>query len=288
MSAAEHVYWRVSPRVWDEQWSEDARVLWLYLLTNRHRIAEGLYRLPKGYIESDLGWSVQRLAKPFGELLADGCVRYDETASVVLIVGALAYQAPDNPNCQKAALRKLAEVPSTPLLAELVASAARLCPAFAERLRERFAERLGEWLAYSPSPTPSPTPAPAPENLLSAPPAPTFAVPFDDFWSIYPDRTKAKEARRRWASLSNVSRAKAVAAAVIVAEAVSCGRVELRYVPGGAVFLNERWSEWLDGIPARYGRRRPGFSDFERIAREAELAGELAAGAAPLQIGGPQ
>ena len=54
------------------------RLLWLYLLTNRHRLAEGLYRLPRGYIEADLGWSANGSAEPFAELLADGCVKYDE------------------------------------------------------------------------------------------------------------------------------------------------------------------------------------------------------------------
>jgi hypothetical protein len=282
MSASEHPYFRVSPRVWDEHWSEDARVLWLYLLTNRHRLAEGLYRLPKGYIETDLGWSGQRLAKPFAELLADGCVRYDENASVVLLVGALAYQAPDNPNCQKAALRKLAELPETPLLGELLASAQQLCPAFAERLRERFGQRLAEGYGYSPPPTPAPTQAPE-KTILPAPPAPAgFEVPFEDFWSAYPDRSDVRRARSRWARLPNLSRCQAVAAAQVVQRAVESGAVEVKYVPGGAVFLNERWPEWLHGIPARYKRRSLTGMDFERAARE--LAAE-APRCAPLAIG---
>jgi len=280
MNGSEHPYFRVSPRVWDERWSEDARVLWLYLLTNRHRLAEGLYRLPKGYIETDLGWSAQRLAKPFAELLADGCVRYDENASVVLLVGALAYQAPDNPNCQKAALRKLAELPATPLLGELLASAESLCPSFAERLRERFAQRLAEVYAYSPTPTPAPTPE---KTLSPAPAAPAdFEVPFEDFWSAYPDRSDVRRARSRWARLPNLSRCQVVAAAQVVGRAVASGAVEVKYVPGGAVFLNERWPEWLAGIPARYGRRSLNGMDFERAARE--LAAE-ASGGAPLAIG---
>ena len=149
--ATKHPYWRVSPKVWDEAWSEDARYLWLYLLTNHHRIAEGLYRLPKGYILADLKWSPERLAEAFSELLRDGCVCYDEAAGVVLIVGALDYQAPPNENCVTFAVRKLAEVPETPLFTEFAASAKAKCKPLYERLRqlfpERFPERLGKPLA---------------------------------------------------------------------------------------------------------------------------------------------
>ena len=74
-----------------------------------------------------------------------------------------------------------------------------------------------------------------------------------------------------------------VAAAQVVGRAVASGAVEVKYVPaGGAVFLNERWPEWLAGIPARYGRRSLNGMDFERAARE--LAAE-ASGGAPLAIG---
>jgi hypothetical protein len=151
----EHVYWRVSPRVWDEPWGEDTRTLWLYLLTNRHRIAEGLYRLPLGYVEADLQWSPQRLTQPLAELLSDGCVKYDESAQVVLIVGALEYQAPANPNSVTAAIRKIAELPRTPLLDDLLASAEAHCQPFAERLRERLRERLPQRLGQPPAPAPA-------------------------------------------------------------------------------------------------------------------------------------
>ena len=250
---SEHLYWRVSPKVWDEQWSDDARLLWLYLLTNRHRLAEGLYRLPKGYIEADLGWSAKRLAEPFAELLADGCVKYDEAVSVVFIAGALQYQAPPNPHCVTAAVRKLAEVPETPLLGDLLASAELFCAPLAERLRKRFGQRLAE--RYGESPPPAPPPPPAPKKNLS-PVKPAAEIPFEDYWSVYPDRSDVKLARTRWKHLSPLDRCKAIAAGEVVARAVSAGEVEIQFVPGGAVFLNERWPEWLDGIPARYGRRQ--------------------------------
>src|SRR5690606_28845549 len=101
---------------------------------------------------ADLGWDAKRLAKPFRKLLEDGFISYDETVHVVLVRHALKYQAPDNPNQGKAAIKALEELPETPLLWELQRLAERFAKPFAEQLREQFGE--------PPAPAPSPTPSP--------------------------------------------------------------------------------------------------------------------------------
>lgn len=146
-------YVRFCPRFWiDEKvlsLSEDAKILLFYILTCPHRTVEGLFRLPKPYICADLEWSMERLAEPFAELLRQGFIRYDETVGVILIINALKYQYPENPNQIKSALAKLAELPETPLLKEL------------QGLAEGLAEGFGK------PPTPTPTPTPTPETPLS-------------------------------------------------------------------------------------------------------------------------
>lgn len=136
------LYYRVCPSIWDEAWSEDAKILALYLLVNRHRITEGLYRLPKTYICSDLAWPEERLWQPFEELLADGFLMYDEAEKVVLIVNALKYQRPDNPNMSKGWARKLRDVPESSLFAAFLQQAEKYAPAFAEALLEHLPERF--------------------------------------------------------------------------------------------------------------------------------------------------
>jgi len=132
-------YHRVSSRFWTDEktmrWDDDTRLLALYLLTCPHRTTEGLFRLPKPYIAADLGWSMERLEKPFAKLLADGFIKYDETVSVMLLPNALKYNPPENTNQAIRAARAVAELPETPLLREF------------QRLAEQYSERLAKQLA---------------------------------------------------------------------------------------------------------------------------------------------
>jgi ribosomal protein S27AE len=138
------LYFRVSPRIWNEEWGDDERLLAFYVLTCEHRLTEGLYRLPKGYILSDLGWSPERLEGPFAKLLADGFIEYDEKARVILVVKALKYQAPANDNVCKAAAKRLADMPETPLFAGLQRYAERYAKLFAILLPKLLPERYGK------------------------------------------------------------------------------------------------------------------------------------------------
>lgn len=143
-------YWRVSPRFWADtaDWSEDARLLALYLLTCEHRTTEGLFVLRLPYIHADLNWPPERLTQPLAELIGHGFIEHDLKRSVFLIVKALKYQAPANPNSRKAAVRKLALVPSD---SPLTCTFKRLCQQLCEPLWEQLPEGFGE----PPSPAPS-------------------------------------------------------------------------------------------------------------------------------------
>lgn len=136
-------YHRVSSRFWADEktmrWDDDTRLLALYLLTCPHRTTEGLFRLPKPYIAADLGWSMERLEKPFAKLLADGFIQYDETVSVMLLPNALKYNPPENTNQAIRAARAVAELPETPLLREFQ----RLAEQYSERLAKQLAKLLG-------------------------------------------------------------------------------------------------------------------------------------------------
>lgn len=154
--ASQYRYHKVSPKFWSDRkvlaWDDDTRLLALYLLTCEHRTTEGLFRLPKAYIAADLGWTAERLAKPFAKLLDDGFVKYDEAVSVMLLTNALKWNPTENPNQAKAVLKSISELPETPLLIDF------------QQLAERFDKRLAEQLAerYGKPPTPSPTPSPTP------------------------------------------------------------------------------------------------------------------------------
>lgn len=140
------LYWRVSPAFWGDEkvklWSDDMRVLALYLLTCPHRTAEGLFRLPIGYALTDLGWTEKRFRNGFEALSDAGFVQYDEPAGVCLIMNALEYQAPENPKQRLGAVRRIEELPETTLLQALYQRALVLAPEFAETLSKRFRNRF--------------------------------------------------------------------------------------------------------------------------------------------------
>lgn len=137
-------YFRISPKFWSdpvvEGWDDDTRLLALYILTCPQRSTEGLFSFKKKYALADLGWVSERLEQPFKQLLADGFIEYDEKAHVLLIVKALKQQSPENPNQAKHAVRKLLELPPTPLTSTF----RTLAEQFAERLVEQLPEGFGK------------------------------------------------------------------------------------------------------------------------------------------------
>lgn len=108
-------YHRVPYDLFERGWSNEAVLLAFFLLTNRWRITEGLYKMPKTLMCSELDWSRKRLEKVFRELEQAGFVQYDDSCGVVLLCEALHYQS-CNKNMAKHAIRMLRQLPSTPLL----------------------------------------------------------------------------------------------------------------------------------------------------------------------------
>ena len=195
------------------------KMLALYLLTCEHRTTEGLYRLRIEYMAADLSgadglgcdladsWSPERVRTALARLSDDGFVRFDHAARVVFLPRALAYQAPENPNQRRAAVKSLRELPETPLFEAFLEAARTWCPklaqAFAQPPGEGLAEPFGERLAEPPAPAPTPTPSP--EELVAAAPAATAPLSglekdkpaaFADYWAAYP-RKSSRQRRTR-------------------------------------------------------------------------------------------
>ncbi len=144
------IYYRVSPSIWRERaWTDDMRLLAFYLLTSPHRTLEGLFILPKGYIAGDLRWSTERLSEPFDGLLREGFLCYNEDEDVCLIIKALKYQRPENPNMDVSAARRIMAVPETNLDKRFIESAITYAERFALRLQQLLPQRFGKPQLYS-------------------------------------------------------------------------------------------------------------------------------------------
>lgn len=134
--ASEH--YRVSPRYWSgdrRTWPDREKLLGVYLLTCEHRNTEGFYRMPKGYIATDLGWSPRTVEDTLANVIGAGFVMYDHDAEVALLPGALKRQRPTTDNQIAGAVRKIALVPDNTLWDAFLAACEAHCPKLAEAIR---------------------------------------------------------------------------------------------------------------------------------------------------------
>jgi hypothetical protein len=132
------------------------RLAALYLLTCSHRSSEGIFKLPPQYACADLRWTLKSWKHACTVLRECGFLKVDSLTNVVLIVNALLYQTPDNPNQTEAALRRIKDLPDTPLLQEFGALALEHCyrkgataaaQGFAQRLHQHLTERFPQLLS---------------------------------------------------------------------------------------------------------------------------------------------
>ncbi len=105
--------------------SEDAKFLFLYLLTCPWGNSLGLFVLKLGYALADLLWDEARFRKAMNELQEvtvwgghRGLVKWDEKVNLVWIRNYLEHNPLYNPNQVKGALKILRELPKSPLLIE--------------------------------------------------------------------------------------------------------------------------------------------------------------------------
>lgn len=96
--------------------SPEAKLLMLYFLTCPHRNLIGFYLLPLEYAQADTKLLGEGFAKGLGELFDKGSVLYDDENQLLLVKNFLTYNPIENPNQEKAAVKKLCELPDTPLM----------------------------------------------------------------------------------------------------------------------------------------------------------------------------
>ena len=115
-------FFPVTPAVWNNRIISlgiETTLIYLYVLSNPHRFSEGLYRLPKAYVVADLHMDMEQVERAIKALEAEGLIRYDDSAEVVLDPQALHFLPPVSQRQIDGAITKLRQVPKTPLLQEL-------------------------------------------------------------------------------------------------------------------------------------------------------------------------
>lgn len=171
-------YGRVYSSFWQSPetrtFSEDARVLALYMLTSPHANLIGCFRLPDAYAADDLQWNPERVREGLLELERNGFLTRDEASKWVFIHKYLKWNAFENGNVAEAARKAFDQVPSIALKPLLAAALLE----FGCHLRAGFSEQLQTLLKPFANPEPEPDPDPEPEPIRSQnQPEPIFAAP---------------------------------------------------------------------------------------------------------------
>ena len=155
--AGELRYVRVANKIWQDEkiknLSDDAKLLYLYVLTSPHSNMAGYYVLPKPYVAYDLNWLPERLDKAFAELLRTGLIKYCEQSDVILIPNFLKYNPIQNKNQAIGANRRILELPQNGLIDEFITVAKR----FAKGLDKEICQGLAKGFGNTESDTESDT-----------------------------------------------------------------------------------------------------------------------------------
>lgn len=129
--------------------TDDGKLLAAYLISGPHSNQAGVYRLPNGYVQGDIGWLPERVDKGFAELSAKGFAYRCETTCWIVVTKALKHTPPENPNQAKHVEGLIRQIPSDATVKDKVAQA----------LTEHWPgvqQSLIEWL-NKPLSNPSPT-----------------------------------------------------------------------------------------------------------------------------------
>lgn len=245
-------YGKVKDTFWTDEkvahYSDDAKLLALYLLTGPHRNLIGCMRLPDGYIMEDIGWDKKRIGKSLAELQERGFIVRD-TSGWTHVVNQLRHDPLTSPNHVKAAGKLAESVPSGAVrdsLVEKLREAIEDLPDSYEKEVTALRKVLG-----SPSEgaskvlrTPEPIPAPVPEPVPEHSPARAEALAeFEIWYESYPRKKSRGAAERAYRTARKLASAEQLLAGVERFKATLNG-TEPRFIAYPATWLSGK--RWLD------------------------------------------
>lgn len=153
-------YRRVSARIWcDARFralSDDAKFIFLLLLTHTHMTSLGAIHASAASLADTLRWSLERFGKPFGELLERpsqngslGIVEYDPEACLLVLPNYLRHNPPCNPNQAKAWAGLIDELPECELLTLQLQRVKMCMESLGEQFVKPFLQGTGDSSANS-------------------------------------------------------------------------------------------------------------------------------------------
>ena len=90
---------------------DEAKLLYLYLLSSPHSNSVGCFVLKNGYATADLGWEVKAYLKAIDSLSKAGLIGYNQEESLVRIVNFLSFEPFTNQKHAMGALKQAYQLP---------------------------------------------------------------------------------------------------------------------------------------------------------------------------------
>lgn len=104
---------QVHCKTWRDDWFSEldveAKLLWLYLITNQATSVSGIYQLPRKFISLETGIPVERIDQIMTEFKAAGKIDFD--GSVIWVCKMREYQANDSPKVASRIARDIDTIP---------------------------------------------------------------------------------------------------------------------------------------------------------------------------------
>jgi len=105
-----HRFWEWAQ---ENELSESAKLIAVYLLTCRHANSLGCFRIPYQYASADLGYPIDRVSKGYSELQKKGFIRYCEQSKYVFLPKYLRWNPPQNVKHAKGIYKLAIKLPSS-------------------------------------------------------------------------------------------------------------------------------------------------------------------------------
>jgi len=145
-------YRKIDPRVWNDRkfrgMSDDAKLVFLFILTHPSMTALGAMRATMAGLASELGWETKDFGEAFREASSKGMLEADEEASFVGAPNFVKYNAPESPNVITAWRECLSLIPECDRLDTLLARVKAVIDGKAEAFRKAFAEAFPQAIAH--------------------------------------------------------------------------------------------------------------------------------------------
>jgi hypothetical protein len=253
-------YRKIDTKIWNDEnfqaFSDDSKLLFLFLLTHPHMTAIGAMRATLAGLAAELGWSLKRLRAAIQPLLSKGMVELNEQACYLALPKFLRYNEPEGPNSvTKAWPQALSLIPECPEKATLLTR----CQTYLNGRSDAFRLAIGDAMGHAmpdgisdAKSKPCPIQEQEPEQEPNKEEPPAVDRDFEEFWKCYPARNGKRvgktDAQRKFRSLSSQDRglvlvaARNYAASELVQKGVGV-KDPHRFLQKGK--KDEPWRDWI-------------------------------------------